>query len=47
MRARVKLQLNTLSIILILLAALLFFIYLIYTLDLKEKQRPLCAEPRG
>jgi|GEM_PF-1650792 len=41
MRARVKLQLNMLSIILILLAALLFFIYLIYTLDLKEKQQQM------
>ena len=41
MRARVKLLLNTLSIILILLAALLFFIYIFYTLDLKEKQQQI------
>ena len=39
MRARIKLQLNNLSILLILLAALLFFIYLIYTFDLKARQQ--------
>jgi hypothetical protein len=38
MRARTRVQLNSLSIVLILLAALLFFIYLIYTIDLRERQ---------
>ncbi len=41
MRARVKLLLNTLSIILILLAALLFSIHRIYTHDLMEKQKQI------
>jgi class 3 adenylate cyclase len=37
MRARIKLLLNTVSISLILLAAVLFFVHLLYTWDLNER----------